>query len=273
MTHGRGDHGRWTPDGRISAEAELALDDGEDAQRTLLDLAVAAAGIGTFDWDLITGTLGFDERLVEMFGYDPGSFDQTVEGFNARLHPEDLAPVTELLQEAIDACGDYEADYRIVLPDQKLRWIQARGRVLCDEAGDAVRLLGAAWDITARRSAQDDADVAARRAELLTRVATELTEQLDAEQAVGRLARLVVPTLADWCIVTLAEDHARPGSLRGVRDVASWHADEAMRPLLRRYTASRLAAMMPDAYLRRALTSGRPVLIPGDAGQSIRALM
>ena len=273
MTHGRGDHGRWTPDGRISAEAELALDDGEDAQRTLLDLAVAAAGIGTFDWDLITGTVGFDERLVEMFGYDPGSFDQTVEGFNARLHPEDLAPVTELLQEAIDACGDYEADYRIVLPDQKLRWIQARGRVLCDEAGDAVRLLGAAWDITARRSAQDDADVAARRAELLTRVATELTEQLDAEQAVGRLARLVVPTLADWCIVTLAEDHARPGSLRGVRDVTSWHADEAMRPLLRRYTASRLAAMMPDAYLRRALTSGRPVLIPGDAGQSIRALM
>ena len=270
MAHGRRDRDDWTPEGSWSAEAELELADGE-TQRTLLDLAVTAAGIGTFDWDLVSGTLRWDERLVELFGYDADSFQETIEGFNARLHPEDLAPVTRLLQQAIDACGDYEAEYRIVLPDQQLHWIQSRGRVLCDEAGTAVRLLGAAWDVTERRRAQEDADASARRVDLLTQVATELTDQSDVEHAVSRLARLVVPALADWSIVTLVDDQVRPGSLRGLRDVASWHDEEAVRPLVERYTATRLAATTPDAYLHRALTATGPVIIPPDAGRAVRA--
>jgi len=246
--------------------------EGGDVRRTLLDLAITAAGIGTFDWDLVTGTLSWDERLLEMFGYDTDSFDGTIDGFNARVHPEDLAQVTRLLEHAIGDCSDYEAEYRVVLPNRGLRWIQARGRVLCDEAGAAVRLLGAAWDITAGRHLQQSADAAASRAELLARVASDLTEQLDADRAVGRLARLVVPTLADWCIVTVVAEHAASGSLRGVRDVASWHVDPAMRPLLERYTATRMAAAQPDAYLYRALTATEPVLVPPDAAQSVLAL-
>lgn len=272
VAHGRRDRNEWRPGDSWSADAELALDaDVGETQRTLLDLAVTAAGIGTFDWDLITGTLRLDDRLVDLFGYDADSFEETIEGFNARLHPEDLGPVTDLLQESIDACGDYEAEYRIVLPDQRLRWIQARGRVLCDEAGVAVRLLGAAWDVTARRSAQQDADASARRGDLLTQVAAELTDQSDVEHAVSRLARLVVPALADWSIVTLVDDQVRPGSLRGLRDVASWHDEEAMRPLVERYTATRLAATTPGAYLQRALTATGPVIIPPDAGEAVRA--
>ncbi len=235
-------------------------------------MAVTAAGIGTFDWDLVTGTLSWDERLLEIFGYDERFFDQTIDGFNARLHPEDLPPTTKLLEQAIDACGDYEAEYRIVLPDGRLRWIQARGRVLCDEAGTAVRLLGAAWDITAGRSAQQGVDAATGRTQLLARVASELTEHLDADQAIARLARLVVPTLGDWCVVTLVDDHAPAGSLRGVRDVASWHVDKAMRPLVERYTATRLAATRPGAYIHRALAATGPVIIPPDAAQSLRAV-
>ncbi|TQN44147.1 stage II sporulation protein E [Blastococcus colisei] len=273
MTYGGRDRGEPTPDGPSSVRAALGLDTvGGDGQRTLLDLAVTAAGIGTFDWDLVTGSLSWDERLLELFGYDTISFDETIGGFNARLHPEDLLRVTQLLQQAIADCADYEAEYRIVLPNQRLRWIQARGRVLCDEAGAAVRLLGAAWDITVGRNAQHSADAAARRAELLARVAGELTEQLDTDRAVGRLARLVVPALADWCIVTVVDEHAPAGSLRGLRDVASWHDDPAMRPVVARYTATRLAAAKPGAYVHRALTAPGPVLIPPDAAQSVLAL-
>ena len=271
MTHGGPDRGECRSDGPMSPDSPLALDAEDDAHHSPLDLAVTAAGIGTFDWDLVTGSLSWDERLLEIFGYDENSFDQTIEGFNARVHPEDLPGTTELLEQAIDACGDYEAEYRIVLPDGGLRWIQARGRVLCDEAGTAVRLLGAAWDVTASRSAQHNMDAAGRRAELLAQVASVLTENLDADLAVARLVRLVVPTLADWCIVTLVDDHAPAGSLHGLRDVASWHAEEEMRPLVERYTASRLAAALPGAYVHRALTATRPVIVPPDAAQSIRA--
>ncbi len=132
-------------------DAEQALQDPDQARAALLDLAIAAAGIGTFEWDLTTGRLTWDARLDELFGYTAGTFDESIEAFNARLHPDDLPRVTGLLQQAIDSCGDYEAEYRVVVPGAPVRWVAARGRALCDESGSAVRLLGAAWDVSVRR--------------------------------------------------------------------------------------------------------------------------
>lgn len=77
---------------------------------------IAAAGIGTFDWDLITGTLSRDARLIALFGYDTATFDRTIEGFNARVHPDDLERVGALLQGAIDTVGEFAAEYRVLLP-------------------------------------------------------------------------------------------------------------------------------------------------------------
>ncbi len=121
----------------------------------LLTLAIDAAGIGTFDWDLVTGTLRWDARLIELFGYDADGFDRSIEAFNARLHPDDVDRVTALLDRAIETAGRYTAEYRVVLPGGEQRWVAARGRALADGTGPAVRLLGAAWDISARRQAQD----------------------------------------------------------------------------------------------------------------------
>ena len=351
--------------------------DGTDARRALLDLATDAAGIGTFDWDLDTGVLAWDERLLRLFGYDSTGFDKTIEGFNARLHPEDLQRVTQVLQHAIDSCGDYEVEYRIVLPVGEERWVAARGRALCDEQGRTVRVLGAAWDITTRREAQDriatilegmtvgfiamdtgwvmthvnaegeritgfprsemlgrtmwdkfpatvgtefeanyrraaetgesvtfDAyypepldvwvevravptadgvslyflDITARRAveersatasareRLLGQVIEELAGTLDPEEAVTRLARLAVPTLADWSIVTLIDDDREAGSVRGLRSAGSWHVDAAMRPLADAYAQGRLPALRDDALVVRALISGQVQVLEAATG-------
>jgi PAS domain-containing protein len=77
-------------DGRSSAESlPDVAGDSEDTRRALLDLAITAARVGTSDWDLSTGRLGWDDRLIELFGYERGQFDQTTEAFTARLHAED----------------------------------------------------------------------------------------------------------------------------------------------------------------------------------------
>src|SRR4051794_23183882 len=137
------------------ALAGIGDPDRDSARQVLLDLATAAAGIGTFDWDLPSGALVWDERLLELFGYDAADFDQTIDGFNARLHPEDLPRVTAALRGAIESGGDVEFEYRVLAPGQPLRWLAARGRALADEQGRTVRVLGAAWDVTGRRLAQD----------------------------------------------------------------------------------------------------------------------
>ena len=84
-------------------ELELsALVEQYETDRLRWGLAIDAAGIGTFDWDLVTGRLTWDDRLITLFGYERGSFDQTIEAFNARLHPDDLLRVTDAMDTAID---------------------------------------------------------------------------------------------------------------------------------------------------------------------------
>jgi PAS domain S-box-containing protein len=108
-------------------------------------------------------------------------------------------------------------------------------------------------DVSHRRAAEEAARRAAARTALLARLAAELSGALDGESALGRLARLVVPTLADACIVTVVDRDGRP------RDVSSWHADPARRELLERYTDVRLDWVPPDSPVARALELGTPV--------------
>jgi serine phosphatase RsbU (regulator of sigma subunit) len=143
----------------VATELELsALAREFEAHRLRFELAIDAAEIGSFDWDLVSGRLIWDDRLVELFGYDRETFAETIEAFNARLHPDDLPRVSDALRTAIDVCGTYDAEYRIVLPTGKNRWIRARGKAVGDDSGTAIRLLGAAYDTTEQRDA--DARVA-----------------------------------------------------------------------------------------------------------------
>ena len=371
-----GDGRRVVEDAQAPAVPAAASQSTPDAQGELLDLARAAAGIGTFDWDLATGALVWDDRLLELFGLDETTFDRTIEGFNARLHPEDVDRVTGLLQHAIDTCGDYEAEYRISQADGSERWIAARGRALCDEHGVTDRVLGAAWDVTDRRHAQNrvvdvledmavgfiamdhdwvmtmvntegeriagqhrdrlvgtnfwtafpatvgsefetsyrqaattgepvafDAfypeplniwvevravpnrtglqlyflDVTERvklqqRNELLSNVTRELTGTLDAEEAVARLAALVVPELADWCLVSLVQDEQHTNFRRSLRDVGFAHANPQQLPLVAEYADVRIPALLDGSFVERALASGRSVVIPHGATERISAL-
>lgn len=114
-------------------------------------VAVDAAGIGAFDWDLVDGRLRWDDRLLELFGLDHRTFAGTIEAFSACVHPEDRDRVSAALARAVDECGEYEAEYRVVLPTGEERWITARGRALPGPDGSAVRLLGAAHDSTSVR--------------------------------------------------------------------------------------------------------------------------
>ena len=133
----------------IAAELERgALAAELEASTVRLDLGFAAANIGSFDWDLATNALHWDERLVELFGCAPSHID----AFWEALHPDDRARVEAAVRSAVESCGDYAADYRIVHPDGSIRWVTARGRVLCDEPGRAARMLGAAFDATATHS-------------------------------------------------------------------------------------------------------------------------
>jgi PAS domain S-box-containing protein len=151
MRRRRGEHVRGSAQGADGADGPV---DAHAARLALLDSAAQAAGLGTFEWDLTSGRLVWDAALLEVFGYDERTFGGTIESFEARLHPDDLAPVTAALDRAIAACGVYEAEFRVLRPDGTTRWLTARGRALAGPDGTATHVVGVTTDTTALREGE-----------------------------------------------------------------------------------------------------------------------
>ena len=120
-----------------------------------LDLVMAAADVGWFDWDVRADYLVFDDRMCGLFGIDPATFDHRVASFWATLHPDDSPDVEAAVAAALDTCSEYQAEYRVRLPDGRVRWVEARGRVEPGEDGRAERMLGVARDSSDQRLAKD----------------------------------------------------------------------------------------------------------------------
>jgi serine phosphatase RsbU (regulator of sigma subunit) len=117
-------------------------------------------------------------------------------------------------------------------------------------------------EVTSRHAAREAAKRATMRLELIANVAVELTETLDPEEGVARLAQLLVPALADWCLVTLATDDEHPDWRRRLKDIGWWHADPAMRPVVEEYAQQRIPALLDTSLVAEALRSRRPAVQP-----------
>lgn len=133
--------------GRLRAQA----DHERSAER--LALVQAAAGIGTWEWDVGSGRVDWSEQVLDLFGLGPGEFGGTYADYMDRVHPEDRALVTARIEANLEQGGRYELEHRILLPDGRVRWVAAFGELIRDEAGAPLALLGGARDVTAEREA------------------------------------------------------------------------------------------------------------------------
>lgn len=131
------------------ASAEEALRENEKR----LALALIAAAMGVWTWDLQTNAVQWSPEHYAIFGLD--SFDGTLEAFARTLHPEDAAHVLATVNGAIESHQPYEAQFRIIRGDGTVRWVANRGRAEYDAHGKPLRMLGIVMDIEARKQAED----------------------------------------------------------------------------------------------------------------------
>ncbi len=133
-----------------------------------LRLAVDATELGIWDWDMTTGRIVWSRWHEVLWGMEEGSFRGTYEEFDERIHPEDRAELEEELAVALRDKRPYEHEFRIVLPDGRVRWIAGRGHAIYSADGRACRMLGTVHDVTIRRAAQ--AEVRRLNADLERRI-------------------------------------------------------------------------------------------------------
>lgn len=120
-----------------------------------LERSVAAADIGTFDWEIKTGQLLWDERSCRIFGLDPGASNMRIETFYVLVVAEDAAAVMAALDTAVATGGDYHAEFRVRHPNGATRWVWMRGRVTPAADGTPARMIGVVRDSTDVRESRD----------------------------------------------------------------------------------------------------------------------
>ncbi|WP_258723368.1 SpoIIE family protein phosphatase [Cellulomonas sp. NS3] len=128
-------------------------------------------------------------------------------------------------------------------------------------------------DVTERHRAQRATEQTARLERLKAQVTDRLTETLDVDQSVSRLAPLLVPTLADWCIVTVVDHADDPGTPPVMRDVGFAHRDARQLPLVSRYAGRRLESIRDDSYVERSLRTAQLVEVRSGATEAVRAVL
>lgn len=130
---------------RRALEEELA------AQKLRVDLAVAGATDGLWDWEIDTGEMWYAGRFLELLGYDdPAQFPPVIETFFSHLHPEDVGPTRAAVEHHLETDAPYDVEYRLRTRGGDYRRFRARGTCLRDDSGRAVRMAGSIQDVTNR---------------------------------------------------------------------------------------------------------------------------
>jgi PAS domain S-box-containing protein len=131
--------------------ADAALREGEKRLR----LAVQAANVGLWDWDVKADRVHFSPEWKAQLGYAPEEVGDSVAEWESRVHPDDVGPALEQVRRTFAGPDDsHESEFRMRHKDGSWRWIFTRAVLFRDAAGAPARMLGGHLDITARKQAE-----------------------------------------------------------------------------------------------------------------------
>ncbi len=118
-----------------------------------LGLALAAADLGTWEWDPATDQITLSDRAAEIYGLQPGR-TYLREWMRGLIRPDYRDRARKAAARAVADRADYDFEYPLDRPGEKERWVSARGRGVYDASGNLIRMLGVVQDITARKEAE-----------------------------------------------------------------------------------------------------------------------
>ncbi len=118
-----------------------------------LRFALDAASMGTWDWDIATGSVRWSDNLERIHGLPAGTFDGTFASYEREIHGDDRERVLASARRAIEQGVPHDVEYRIVAPDGTVRWVEGKGHVEFDD-GRPVRMTGVCMIVTRRKEAE-----------------------------------------------------------------------------------------------------------------------
>jgi len=131
----------------------------EELRRSESHLAEAQKLTHTASWAWsFTGrkAVHFSQEWYRIYGFDPAEGAPTLEEYSERVHPEDRAEWKGITERAIVEKADYDQEFRILLPNGMVKWIQTVGHPVVSDAGDLEGFVGSSTDITELKRAEQE---------------------------------------------------------------------------------------------------------------------
>jgi len=137
----------------VSALTLKAANDKLATSEERLRMATTGGGIGTWNWDLISGEMHNSPLCRQMCGL-PVYDDVDIREIVSRIHPEDRAMVESAMSRASQSAGVLDVECRMVWGDGSIHWVASKGRTFNDAQGRPHRMEGIVQDITERKFAE-----------------------------------------------------------------------------------------------------------------------
>jgi diguanylate cyclase (GGDEF)-like protein/PAS domain S-box-containing protein len=232
----------------------------ESEQR--LELALAGANLGTWDWDISTGRVVFNRRWAEMLGYTLSEIEPNVHSWEKLVHPEDIPRVKQILNaHLLGETPFYETEHRMRAKHGEWVWILDRGRVVeRAPGGKPLRASGTHMDITEMRAAQ-------RRAEFLA-FHDELTQLPNQRLLLDRMeVALATARRRGWGLAVMFVD------LDGFKPVNDTYGHAAGDAVLRTIAARIGAAVRRSDTVARVGGDEFVIVMPDSASPEGEAIL
>lgn len=122
-----------------------------------LKMAAGAANMGTYFRNFTSGESFWSPEFVSLFGLEPGTSPEFKDGIPVAVHPDDRDYVVQLTKDHFNRLGgkEFNCEHRIILPDEKVRWVHIKGVTEFDEENNPLQTYGIAMDITERKVGEE----------------------------------------------------------------------------------------------------------------------
>jgi two-component system sensor histidine kinase/response regulator len=209
---------------------------------TRATLATESGGIGIWDCDIVGGTLTWDSWMYRLYGMTPREdMAGNYELWTNHLHPDDRDAAVKALRDCIDGLKPFDTSFRIVWDDGSIHHLRAAGQVNRDEAGCAIRVVGANWDVTDLIQADEKSQQAMKIAEDSSRVKSDFLANMSHEirtpmNAIIGMTRLALRKTTDAGQLNYLEkiENAAQSLLSIVNDILDFSKIEAGKMELER---------------------------------------
>ncbi len=282
------------PDGEVAGYrgADRDITERKEAEETLqkseasLAEAQRIARIGSWEWDIKADGVTWSDEVFRIYGYEPGAFVPTLDRLAEIVHPDDRAAFREAVDTALHEGRPYDHTHRIVRPGGEERVVHRRARVIFDEEGDPVQIVGTVQDVTEREEYERELERARIAAEQANRAKGDFLANMSHEirtpmNGVIGMTDLLIDTGLDHEQREFAEIVRRSGEnlLAIINDILDFSKVEAGQMRIETLdfdlrlavedTASLLAerAQGKGLELANLIESGLPTALRGDPGR------